>query len=615
MNFFRLIQKRGSYSLVFFVLLWITSCAKIGSPDGGPKDTTAPQTVGSIPKNHSKNFRGKKIEIQFDEFINLKNATQELVVSPPLKEKPEIKERGKKVIVDFGESELDSNTTYTFSFGNSIVDFREGNPIENYEFVFSTGDEIDSMRIGGKLFDAKELKMPEKKQISVLLYSEFNDSTPYKNKPDYVAKVRKDGSFDIGNIAEKEYHIFALEDKNGDYLFNGTSEAIAFIDSIYIPKAIIEKKSDTLYVDTTLTEIDTILIYDQTKYLPNHLEMALFVEDYKRQKILDKTRKQKEKCTFIFSRSPKDEIKINLIEEGNIPQNWKVEEFSYNRDTVNLWLKDSTIFNKDTLLFSVEYQKRDSLEKYFSKIDTVKLVYKVPKKPKLKKDEEEKPEYLHLKPNTAESGTFLEKGQNLQLRFSSLIKNYDKNDVFLYEVHDTTKMEMRDTVEVQVADTFLVSLPFDIKQNEKKLFQYEISASWEEEKKYHLFIKPQTFESISYLKNDTTNIDFRTRKDNFYGEISLTLSEVKEVIVLHLLDKAGSIIRTKTLQKDGKIKFENLKAGSYGFKLFFDKNKNGKWDTGKYLKKLQPEKIKVFKNTVELRSGWEHEVEWDLSEE
>ena len=66
-------------------------CANAVAPTGDPKDETPPKVIGTVPENHSINFNGKKIELTFDEYITLDNANQNVLISPPLNEKPDIK--------------------------------------------------------------------------------------------------------------------------------------------------------------------------------------------------------------------------------------------------------------------------------------------------------------------------------------------------------------------------------------------------------------------------------------------------------------------------------------------------------------------------------------------
>jgi hypothetical protein len=154
-------MKRTSCLFTAFVsmILLLGGCAKVGTPTGGLKDITPPKYVDGEPENRSTGFKGKEISFRFDEFIQFKDLNKELLVSPPLKMKPDVKLKDKSVKIRL-KNELAPNTTYTINFGKSISDLNEGNLLPDFEFVFSTGDQIDSLSIAGRAvnsFDHKPL--------------------------------------------------------------------------------------------------------------------------------------------------------------------------------------------------------------------------------------------------------------------------------------------------------------------------------------------------------------------------------------------------------------------------------------------------------------------------
>ena len=146
---------------------------------------TPPKVVESTPAMNSLNFQGKKIEITFDEFIQLVDINKNFVMSPPLKKKPMVLMRNKNLILDL-EEDLKPNTTYRLYFGNAIVDNNERNPLKDFDFVFSTGNIIDSLSLRGRIVDAFDHK-PDKDSYFVMLYDKFQDSIPRKQLPQYIA--------------------------------------------------------------------------------------------------------------------------------------------------------------------------------------------------------------------------------------------------------------------------------------------------------------------------------------------------------------------------------------------------------------------------------------------
>jgi len=210
------------------------ACAQQVPLTGGPKDEVPPQvdTMESIPNNQI-HFEKQDINLYFDEFVDLKNAAKQILISPPPTYPPIIDNRLKKVSVKFDEKEeLKEQTTYVINFGESITDFTEGNKLQNFTFVFSTGDFIDSLSVKGEVHDAYTGE-PVKEMV-VMLYTNHQDSVIYKEKPYYFARTDEDGKFKINNLRSDTFKIAAIGDLNLNYTFDPKSEQIGFLDSLYI---------------------------------------------------------------------------------------------------------------------------------------------------------------------------------------------------------------------------------------------------------------------------------------------------------------------------------------------------------------------------------------------
>lgn len=225
-------------SLMFIISL-ISSCAIKMNPTGGAKDIEPPKVLNSVPSNFTTNFKDKKIVLSFDEFVQLNDLQNQLLISPLMDPKPEITVAKKNIVIKLSDS-LKANTTYTFNFGKAIVDIHESNPLEGYQFVFSTGPILDSLTFSGKVISASNNENAN--ATAVMLYLKTDtmiiDSLVFKKRPDYVCKTTTDGTFRINNITEGKYTAIALEDKNGNYKCDDSQdEKIGFLNSIiYLPK-------------------------------------------------------------------------------------------------------------------------------------------------------------------------------------------------------------------------------------------------------------------------------------------------------------------------------------------------------------------------------------------
>lgn len=238
--------------ILFISCLLFTSCAKRGYITGGAMDSLPPVILTSSPENFSTNFTANGIKISFDEYVKLNKINQNLIVSPPLNNMPEIIPTGyaSKLITIKINDTLVPNTTYSFNFGQSIADNNEGNILTGYKYIFSTGSYIDSLKVSGSIKESYNFK--KENFVSVMLYSAetFNDSTVYKEKPMYITNTLDSlSTFSIENVKEGAYYLVALKDKNNNFKFDSKTEKIGFYNKpIQLP-------NDTLRELTLFKEI------------------------------------------------------------------------------------------------------------------------------------------------------------------------------------------------------------------------------------------------------------------------------------------------------------------------------------------------------------------------
>lgn len=210
----------------------LVSCASPKPLSGGPKDVAPPVILeAESTPNKQINFKEKEIVLTFDEWVVLKDVYVQWVVSPLMPKEPEIKQKGKSIIITLPDS-LRAETTYSIHFGNAITDLNEGNILENYSFIFSTGSFLDSVRLSGTVSDAVTLKPLE--HIWVMLHPAGRDSAAYKEKPSYLAKTNKEGKWSISNIRTDRFVVVALKDENINLLYDQESEAFGWYDAIVV---------------------------------------------------------------------------------------------------------------------------------------------------------------------------------------------------------------------------------------------------------------------------------------------------------------------------------------------------------------------------------------------
>jgi len=207
----------------------LPGCANIVPPSGGPKDTLPPRLTYVTPPDSTLHFKAKKVSFTFNEYVQLDNVFEKLIVSPTLKRTPTVTSKLKTVTMVIKDT-LAENTTYTFNFSDAIRDNNEGNPIQDFQYVVSTGDYLDSLQVKGFIIDAETGK-PDS-NVSVMIYRNKIDSVVSKEKPVYFARSKGNGAFWFRNMAPGDYKLFALKEDDRDLQYNQPKELIAFSDSL-----------------------------------------------------------------------------------------------------------------------------------------------------------------------------------------------------------------------------------------------------------------------------------------------------------------------------------------------------------------------------------------------
>ena len=315
-------MKKLIYTVLSIVV--ISGCAKRGSPTGGPVDSIPPVLINASPKINSTNFDSKEIRLTFNEFVKLDNVDEQLIISPPInKSSYEVKPLNgvtKKVFLEFIDS-LETETTYSINFGNSIKDNNEGNPLTFFSYTFSTGETIDSLYVRGNISDAFDKETDD--YISIHLYridSIFNDSIIFNNRPTYISNSLDSTSYQFKNIKEGKYLILALKDIDNNYFFDPFYDKIGFIDSL------ITLPGDSI-INFKLFKEETSIIWDKPHFINSEkigfgyygkLDLKnIKIESSLPDSVNYTYTKENEKDTLIFwlSRNSFDSLNFNLIEK------------------------------------------------------------------------------------------------------------------------------------------------------------------------------------------------------------------------------------------------------------------------------------------------------------
>ena len=521
--------------LVFLESLIFFNCAKRGNLTGGLKDTIPPILTNANPPINNLNFNSDKITLNFNEYIELKDINEQLIISPPLERKdykiiPE-NTVTKKVEIEIN-NKLRENSTFTFNFGSSIVDYNEGNTLPFFNYTFSTGDYIDSLKISGFVKDAYEIDSLN--FVSIHLYpidSVFNDSTIYNQKPFYVGNTLDSIYFELNSLAPGKYEFIAIKDKSKNYYFDQSFDKIGFFEKpIEIPK-------DTFFLPVLFKEI-TNFRWGRAKIInEHHIEFPFYGQ------LGDKRVKIKTK-----------------FENG----------------TNSFFTKDR---EKDTLHFWFTPQKK--LDSVITELDLKDSTTTVTLKPfKLEKDSL----ILKISPSNGDKIDFLD---TLKIKSNLPITKVNDDLILIFDI---------DTLEV----------PFTTKVDKNLDFVY-LNFEKVPNDFYQIQILPNAINDFLGSTNDTIFHKINTTKIEDYGKLFLTVKRenYKQKYILELINGKGKLIRRIKNNLEDFYTMEYLPPGEYQIRIIKDANGNGRWDTGNYLKKIQPEEVQYLIAPINVRANWE----------
>ena len=580
------------------------SCARMGQPDGGWYDETPPRIMGAAPADKGTNVKNRKISIFFDEFIQIENATEKVVVSPPQLETPEIVASGKRIRIELLDS-LKPNTTYTIDFSDAITDNNEDNPLGNYTYSFSTGDAIDTLEVSGKVLQAKDLEPV--KGILVGLYNDLSD-TAFTTKPMLrVSRTDGSGRFVIKGVAPGTYRVYALQDADGNYLFNQKSEMLAFSQEKIVPSFKPDVRQDTTWIDSLrIKSIDRV---GYTHFLPDDIVLRAFNEVMTDRYFLKAERREPESFTLFYSYG------------GEMPQvrglNFQSDdafiiESTEKQDTITYWLKDTALVNQDTLRVELTYHMTDSLGKLVEQIDTLDILSRISYEKRLKDLEREREEWQKKQDRAKKRGepydsimppkalaigvkapSELDPDKNIPFTFNTPLASVDTAAIHLYSKHDT----------------LWYNAPLEF--NHVRGREYELRGEWRPDIEYSLEIDSAAFVDIYGKVSPPFKQGFKVKSFDEYGTLLLNIPTMTDTtIVVQLLDAGDKIIKEVTTNQ-GVAEFYYVSPSTYYVRMYIDSNRNGEWDTGLYSANRQPETVYYFPKEIEIRAKWDFTETWN----
>lgn len=620
--------------LATVIMLITAACANIGSPEGGPRDYSHPVMVRCKPAPGTLNFKGNKVEITFDENVNLKDQHKRVIISPASTEPPVIKCLGKKIVVEFRDT-LRANTTYVLDFSDAVEDNNEGNVLDDFAVAFSTGDELDSLRISGMVLRAADLEPMQ--HMLVGIHSNLDDSA-FTKLPFYrVTRTNDRGEFTLKGLKAGRYRIYALNDVDGNYTYVRTEDC-AWLDEIIVPSTSTYASSDTTF--TFDHRVDTVKAATHIEYLPNNLLLSMFNEQYYSLYMRQSSRPADNRIQLLFSGPSPDLPRLTVLRPTPARADWFSLEQRSSRDSLVYWLTDSTLIKSDSLLVKVEHLMTDSLERLSWKQDTLNFVFHK-SNAQLKQEADEAKEHQKR----------LKDMEKLRQRREKLVaegKPTDEVDDELHLLHladsvkpPVIKLEMNkppmgidDSLFVKAPTPILsidptlvhlqqfnatdslwhdLTIPAMQRADSTTLQRWVLPITLNGGEQYRFTLDKGAITSIYHIPNDSTTLELKVRAEDDYANLFFDIKGLNgQQAFVELLDGSDKPIRHIPVDAGGKVTILHVDAGTYYARLILDRNNNGKWDTGNYTEHRQPEDVFYYPGKLKLRKNWDVEQTWDL---
>jgi len=597
---------------LLFLTAFLSRCASMMTPMGGPRDSLPPVIVQMTPDNFMTNrptVGHDKIYIEFNEYVQIKDQHKEFFTSPQTKKKPTITIRGRGVVVQLRDT-LEPNTTYALNFGSAIRDNNENNPLHSMRYVFSTGPEIDSMVMSGYTADSYKADSVSKSFIwffpadSVENVPEY-DSTVFKYKPAVIARAETNGIFIAQNLKPIDYRIYAIKDENDNQLYEPSSDKIGFLDRVYNPA-----KMPDFYM-----WYDSVRSYVTAQ--PQTYFRMFTDKAFRRQLLSETARPLQHKAMLYFSAT---HPQIKQIRFDSIPAEAVIiDPQTVGKDTVALWFNVPSASLPDSLKGEITYLKHDTLNRLQEVTEPLQLAWRLVE---TKAQEREREKLERERRKAEEAGKEWKEPKKPNPFVCKYAKSGDINPekpiTFDFD-YPLVRLDSSSVVLSIIDDEGQPTrVPIHFERDTAQLRRWYLRTRWQPTKKYELLIPSGAFSDIAGFSNDSIAENYTVYDPENFATVKIRVQGRDSMkYIVQLLGNSGQVEQERTGVTTGEIQFNYVPAGDIKFRVVEDLNGNGRWDTGNVVERRQPERTEMYVNdagedTFATKKNWEIEFTMDL---
>lgn len=607
MNFLRLVVA------LLFVSAFLSRCASMMTPTGGPRDSLPPVIVTMLPDNFSTNrptTNHGKIYIEFDEFVQIKDQQKEFFTSPQMKKKPTITQRGRGIVIQLRDTLL-PNTTYALNFGSAIRDNNEGNPLYSMRYVFSTGPEIDSMVMSGYTADGYEADSVSKSFIwfypadSVKEVVEY-DSTVFNYKPAVIARAENNGIFIAQNLKPIPYRIYAVEDKNDNQMYDPGTDQVGFIEGVWNPG---EMPDFAMWYDSIRQYVSA----------EPQLYFRMFMDKAFKRQVLSESQRPKQHQAMLYFAAAHPEIRS--LRFDSIPEDRVIiDPQTEGKDTVALWFNVPSAMLPDTIKGELVYLKHDTLNRLQPDTVALKLAWRLIE---TKEQEREREKIERARKKAEAAGEEFEEPKQENPFVFNMPTSGDLNpenhltidfDYPLVSIDSARMLLTR-----QLEDNTIEDVPVHMVRDTAQLRRWYVRADWVPGGQYTLTIPDSVFRDVAGYANDSIVGKYTVYDPEKFATVKIHVQsrDPQMSYIVQQLDANGSMKQERRDVRAGDIQFNYVPAGEIQFRIIEDRNGNGRWDTGDLVARRQPERAEMYvndagENTFATKTNWEIEFTMNM---
>ncbi|WP_261381039.1 Ig-like domain-containing protein [Mucilaginibacter pallidiroseus] len=386
----------------------------------------------------------------------------------------------------------------------------------------------------------------------------FNTSTQEREKEAtvFLFPISQDSLM----FGKKKPTIFTSTDSAGNFSLNNLRE------DTYAIYALKEQAANKIY------DNDAELIAFLKKPIKvdkdtSGIKLNLFKQTPEKFRIVEKRFNQDGKLSFLFNR-PLNKPAIKLLSPTAL-DGQKIVEFTKTRDSAFVYMR-----NMDFDSLSVQILENGKA------LDTV---------PMLKQRKERFDRATTFTFNINKNGMF-KPNTDLIIKGNLPIESFDKS---YFTLTEDSVAENNFTLQKDTANLRSIVMKYRFRPGSK----------------YELTFNEGAVTNIYGDKNKKSAIKFQGDKIENYSVLTLQVKvpEAGKSYVVEMLDDQKNLLNTNVITADSKLIYRNILTGKYFFRVIYDNNGNGVWDSGNVRRKTYPENIWLSDKEVTLRPNWDAE--------